>query len=307
MKKDAAQKKGRFDANVCSNQQIGTRFWRLRLEMNGPGAKSFATALPGQFAQLDVSNLPLPDKENIPEDLRDSVSRNILLRRPFSFTDIAPGENKTDVEILYCARGPGTLRMTSLREGGRVSIIGPLGNGFSVPEGGKTALLVAGGMGIAPLVHLQRFLSQNHPNIRIVSFIGAKTAQELPYGPQNELAGSEYRVEAIQATDDGSAGFKGPITLCLEEWLQKNGPFSSQCVIYSCGPEVMLARIAEIAKIQDMPCQVSLERMMACGIGLCQSCAVECIVPGSKETVYKLCCEDGPVFDSREVAWNANK
>jgi dihydroorotate dehydrogenase electron transfer subunit len=292
-------KKGQFDTRVCANAQAGKRFWRLRLELNGAGAKSFAAALPGQFTRLDVSNLPLPDKENIPEELHDSVSRNILLRRPFSFTDIIPGENKTEVDILYCARGPGTLRMTSLREGGRVSIIGPLGRGFSVPADKQTALLVAGGMGIAPLEYLRKFLSQNHPKIEVVVFTGAKTAQELPYGPEGRIGDSE----AILATDDGSVGFKGPITQCIEEWLQKTSLISSRCVMYACGPEAMLAKIAEIAKIQDMDCQVSLERMMACGIGVCQSCAVECIVPGSKETVYKLCCEDGPVFDSKEIVF----
>jgi dihydroorotate dehydrogenase electron transfer subunit len=303
MKKDILQKKGQFDAKVCANAQTGRRFWRLRLELDWPGAKSFAAALPGQFAQLDVSNLPLPDKENIPEDLHDSVNRSILLRRPFSFTDIIASEKKTEVEILYCARGPGTLRMTSLREGGRVSIIGPLGNGFSVPAGRQTALLVAGGMGIAPLVYLQKFLSRNHPNMEIILFIGAKTAQELPCGPENDMIGSVYGVKAILATDDGSVGFKGPITLCLEEWLQKTRPFTRQSVMYACGPEAMLAKVAEIAKIQDMDCQVSLERMMACGIGVCQSCAVECKISGSDKTVYKLCCEDGPVFDSNEIVF----
>jgi dihydroorotate dehydrogenase electron transfer subunit len=303
MKETGSVKKGVFDARICANAQIGKRFWRLRLELNGDGTKSFATALPGQFAQLDVSNLPLPDKENIPEELRDSAGRSILLRRPFSLSDVTSGKTKTEVEILYCVRGPGTLRMTGLREEGRVSIIGPLGRGFSVPQGRQTALLVAGGMGIAPLEYLRKFLSQNHPKMKIVVFVGARTAQELPCKPQDCTGDSEEGLKAILATDDGSVGFKGPITLCLEEWLQKTALTGSQCVMYACGPEAMLAKVAEIARIQDMDCQVSLERMMACGIGVCQSCAVECIVPGSKETVYKLCCEDGPVFDSKDVVW----
>jgi dihydroorotate dehydrogenase electron transfer subunit len=303
MKKNTSQKKGRFDAKVCANTQLGRRFWQLRLELNGAGAESFAAALPGQFAQLDVSNLPLPDRENIPEELRDAAARSILLRRPFSFSGIIPGDATTQVEILYCVRGPGTLRMTGLREGGRLSIIGPLGNGFSVPTGKKIALLAAGGMGIAPLEHLRKFLSRNYPDMEIIAFVGAKTAEELPCGPQGYMGGSQGGIKVILATDDGSEGFKGPITLCIEEWLQKTAPAGSECIMYACGPEAMLARIAELAKTQNMDCQVSLERMMACGIGLCQSCAVECIVPGSKETVYKLCCEDGPVFNSDQVVW----
>jgi dihydroorotate dehydrogenase electron transfer subunit len=305
MTKNTSQKKGRFDAKVFANTQLGRRFWQLRLKLSGAGAKSFAAALPGQFAQMDVSNLPLPNKESIPEDLRDSATRSVLLRRPFSFSDVIAGDNKTELEILYCVRGPGTLRMTGLREGGQVSIIGPLGNGFSVPKGKKTALLAAGGMGIAPLEHLRKFLSKNHPDMETVAFVGAKTAQEMPCGPDSCMSDSQGGVKVILATDDGSEGFKGPITLCIEQWLQKTGITGNECIMYACGPEAMLARIAQIAKDQNMVCQVSIERMMACGIGLCQSCAVECKTADSEETVYKLCCEDGPVFDSEEIVWIA--
>jgi len=78
---------------------------------------------------------------------------------------------------------------------------------------------------------------------------------------------------------------------------------SENTIIYSCGPEAMLKQISEIAKKRDIDCQISMERMMACGIGLCQSCAVECKANDSNETVYKLCCKDGPVFESREVVF----
>jgi dihydroorotate dehydrogenase electron transfer subunit len=74
-------------------------------------------------------------------------------------------------------------------------------------------------------------------------------------------------------------------------------------IIYGCGPEPMLARLAEIAEDKKIDCQISMERRMACGIGLCQGCAVECKVEGSNETLYKMCCEDGPVFNSKNIAW----
>ena len=77
----------------------------------------------------------------------------------------------------------------------------------------------------------------------------------------------------------------------------------SDIIIYSCGPEVMLARMAKIAEDKKIDCQVSMERMMACGIGVCQSCAVKCNVNGSGRTIYKLCCKDGPVFDSKEIVF----
>jgi len=107
------------------------------------------------------------------------------------------------------------------------------------------------------------------------------------------------------ATDDGSAGFAGLITDCLSEWLGRSDSASENMIIYGCGPEQMLVRVAKIAKQKKIDCQVSMERRMACGIGLCQSCAVECRVAESNETVYKLCCEDGPVFNSSELVFSA--
>jgi len=115
---------------------------------------------------------------------------------------------------------------------------------------------------------------------------------------------ARYGIESLVATDDGSAGFAGLVTDCLSEWLDQSSSGGKDMIIYGCGPEQMLARVAKIAKQKKIDCQVSMERVMACGIGLCQSCAVECRVAESNETVYKLCCEDGPVFDSREVVFS---
>ncbi|MHC4462839.1 MAG: ferredoxin reductase domain-containing protein, partial [Planctomycetota bacterium] len=152
--KRSATKRGVFSATVCANRQIGERFYRLGLEFSETCAKAFADSKPGQFAELDLSNTALPSAETIPADLVDAAGRRILLRRPFSFCDITTKKNKTFADILYCVVGPATLRMTTLAAGDSVSIIGPLGNGFRMPEGKKTALLVVGGMGAGPLEHL---------------------------------------------------------------------------------------------------------------------------------------------------------
>ncbi|MGD2095531.1 MAG: hypothetical protein PVH77_11040, partial [Phycisphaerales bacterium] len=101
----------------------------------------------------------------------------------------------------------------------------------------------------------------------------------------------------------GSAGYKGFVTDCLTEWIERNHKANNDMIIYGCGPEPMLARLAEIAEDKKIDCQISMERRMACGIGLCQGCAVECKVEGSNETLYKMCCEDGPVFNSKNIAW----
>jgi dihydroorotate dehydrogenase electron transfer subunit len=103
--------------------------------------------------------------------------------------------------------------------------------------------------------------------------------------------------------DDGSAGYHGLVTDCLCEWLEQSGKICSEMIICACGPEAMLAATARLAVERDIDCQVSMERRMACGIGLCQSCAVECKTPGSNESIYKMCCQDGPVFDAKEVVF----
>jgi len=305
--------RGVFDAVVIANKQIRQRFYRLGLEFSGDGAGAFAKAKPGQFAELDLSCIALPAIEGIAEDLRDAAGRKILLRRPFSFCDVSSQKERTRVDILYCVVGPATLRMTTLSVGNSVSVIGPLGNGFRVPEGKKTALLVIGGMGAGPLIHLAKVLTTNYPDIEVIVFAGAKTKWELPFEkPLDEISQqvgfslhefAKYGVESLVATDDGSAGYEGLITDCFSKWLGQRSISAKDTIIYSCGPEEMLARMARIAEERGIDCQVSMERQMACGIGVCQSCAVECKVEGSNETIYKLCCEDGPVFDSRKVAF----
>ena len=310
----SAANKGVFCASVCSNKRIGGRFYRLGLEFCGSGAADFAEAKPGQFAELDLADTALPSAEEIAEDLADAAGRKILLRRPFSFCDVTSKGDKTFVDILYCVVGPSTLRMTTLSVGDSVSVIGPLGNGFRAPEGKRSALLVAGGMGAGPLLHLARVLTEDFSNIEAIAFVGAQTVKELPFeGKLDEVSQklgfslaefAGYGVKSIVATDDGSTGYHGLVTDCLSEWLSGCSRPVKDVIIYSCGPEAMLAKVAEIAKDEKMDCQVSMERRMACGIGVCQSCVVECKVNGSNETVYKLCCEDGPVFDAKEVAFS---
>lgn len=306
--------KGQFDATVASNRQVGERFYKLRLVFSGHGAAAFAKFEPGQFVQIDVSGAALPSGDRMPTELINTVKRDILLRRPFSFADVTRDGDKTSAELLYRVVGPATLRMTTLSNGNLVNIIGPLGKGFSISQGKKTALLVIGGMGAPPILHLARVLTAEHHNIEVEAFAGAKTAKELPFeGRLDEISRqlgfsipefAECGIKSQVATDDGSAGHEGVVTELLERWLDiKPGLSPDEAIIYACGPEAMLAKVAEIARERNIDCQISMERMMACGIGVCQSCAVECQVEGSNETVYKLCCEDGPVFDSGQVVF----
>jgi dihydroorotate dehydrogenase electron transfer subunit len=324
--------KGPFEATVLFNKPLRQKFYRLGLQFAGPGAEAFIKTRPGQFAQFDLSNISLPATEAIPEELQDEAARQILLRRPFSFARVAKevvssvhpapghpahpkpvssGAGKIIVEVVYCVLGPATLRMTTLTRGNSINIIGPLGNGFTVPTGKKRALLVAGGMGSPPLEHLAQVLTAEHPTMDAIAFAGAKTKEDLPFEkPLDNLSREigfwlkefgRYSISSFVATDDGSAGFKGFVSACIMDWLSQNSiSFNpAEAIIYACGPRSMLASIAKLAREKKIDCQVSMEEMMACGIGLCQSCAVKCKDQSGEK--FKLCCKDGPVFDAKDV------
>jgi dihydroorotate dehydrogenase electron transfer subunit len=333
--------KGPFEATVLFNKPLHQKFYRLGLQFSGHGAEAFAKTRPGQFAQFDLSNIALPATEVIPEDLQDAAARQILLRRPFSFARVAKeavpsahpapghpahpkpvssGVGKIIVEVVYCVLGPATLRMTTLVKGNSINIIGPLGNGFTVPAGKKRALLVAGGMGSPPLEHLAQVLTTEHPTMDAIAFAGAKTKEDLPFEkPLDNLSREigfwlkefgRYSISSFVATDDGSAGFKGFVSACIVDWLSQNAlSFNpAEAIIYACGPRSMLTSIAKLAREKRIDCQVSMEETMACGIGLCQSCAVKCKAESGETcppdgVVYKLCCKDGPVFDAKEIVF----
>jgi dihydroorotate dehydrogenase electron transfer subunit len=300
-------------AEVSSNTQMGPLLYRMKLRIFGEGRTLFSQFKPGQFAEFDLSGVALPKNAKIPPDLADKSSRRLMLRRPFSFAEVAMKGGEVFAKLLYLVLGPATLRMTTLNQGDQISIIGPLGRGFWVPEGKTTAIIVAGGMGAPPLQHLGRYLTAHHPHMHTVAFAGAKTKADLPFGlitakKETELSMclEEFArdgIESFIATDDGSLGSKGYVTDCLATWLHKTPIDHSKTIIYSCGPDPMLAAVAKLAAKENIDCQVSLERMMGCGIGVCQSCAVESKQDSASETVYKLCCQDGPVFDAKEVVW----
>ncbi len=305
--------KGLFEASVVSNRQIGLHFHKLKLMFSGEGARVFANCVPGQFAELDLSAIPLPPQEKIPPELLDASGRKILLRRPFSFTDITVHGDKTSIDILYCVLGPATLRLRTVTTTATLSVIGPLGNGFHIPENRKYAFLIAGGMGTPPLQHLAKFLAASRPDMEVTVFAGAKSRLGLPVdGKLDEISMelgfslpefARYGIESILATDDGSVGFKGLISDCFVQWLKQKDIDAADSIICACGPEKMLARIAQIARDRNIDCLVSMERRMACGTGLCQGCAVECKSSEAGKKTYKMCCQDGPVFNSQEVVF----
>jgi dihydroorotate dehydrogenase electron transfer subunit len=247
------------------------------------------------------------------------------------------GKRAHVLEILYRVLGKGTTALSQLKPGDRVDLLGPLGNGYHVPSGLTTALLVAGGIGVPPVVALaerlagSRFTS-NGSGFRIqgplkgksgrrssvigqrkmVAFVGGKTSTDALCLVDFRKAGATLHV----ATEDGSLGHHGLVTDLLEAYL-KSGEIGQLPTIYACGPHPMLHAVAQIAERFQIPCQVSLEANMACGFGACMGCVIPTkqsavssrqsaeagIADNGKRTAYKLCCKDGPAFDAREIAW----
>jgi dihydroorotate dehydrogenase electron transfer subunit len=219
--------------------------------------------------------------------LRVAQGSDIILRRPFSVHRAYADR----IEILYQILGSGTLRLAEKVPGDEMDALGPLGHGWQLPDGMTHALLVAGGLGAAPLGMLAEKLAQR--GIAVAIAHGAPT--------QERLVGRELfertarRIEF--ATDDGSVGERGFVVeparrLLAEERFDQ---------VYACGPEQMQQRVAELAAAAGVSCQVSLERLMACGIGACLSCVV------STTSGLKRACVDGPVFDAEEVTWDVSE
>ncbi len=225
------------------------------------------SAQPGQFVHIKCGE-----------------EQNYILRRPFS---IHQANSSDSIEILFKVVGRGTSWLAKLKVKDSVDIIGPLGNGFSLKSRPGKIMLVAGGMGIAPLIFLADKLAKEHTKTYTV--IGAAN-KELLLDYMN-LKRLTRKITA--ATEDGSQGVKGLITDILPAAITEDHPD----VIFACGPFSMLREVAFIARREDVDCQVALEELMACGVGACLACVVK------TKTGFKRVCADGPVFDSREIEW----
>ena len=234
-------------------------------EMSFIAKEITSQALPGQFVHICIPDCSEP-----------------FLRRPFGIARI---DRKTGMlSLVYKVLGKGTQRLTELKAGDKIDCMGPLGKGYKIE--GKKPLVVGGGMGIAPLIYLIDELETKYTPLRIL--LGARN--------KNEMFWDRYvtsdNLDVDISTDDGSVGKKGYVSEALKETL-KEGGFDQ---IYTCGPEPLLKVVADIAQAHDIPCQVSLERHMACAVGACLSCTIE-TTEGSRKKV----CMDGPVFKSTEV------
>ena len=224
-----------------------------------------AQAVPGQFVNVRVTRHTAP-----------------LLRRPFGVA--GTDKERGTFTMIYRVLGEGTQLLADVCSGDELSIVGPLGNGFDMTAvGGKTPLLVGGGLGLAPLLYLAQGFGAGRCDV----LMGGRNAGELFWTDMYE----QLCRDIYLTTDDGSAGVKGTVMALLPKLLAQGG---YGCV-YVCGPVPMMKAVAGACQEAGVPCQVSLEKYMACGLGACLSCACEGV--GRRLKI----CKDGPVFWAGEV------
>ncbi len=259
------------DARIVSNRPVNNSVFMMRLHV-----KAFAEAIiPGQFIMVQTSENGFP-----------------LFRRPFSVCGIV----RDGIEILYHRRGAGTKQMSLFRAGDIISIIAPLGSGFVFSESIRKVYIIAGGIGIAPLLFLMKKL--NKSGIKLEVFVGAENYDKL-------LNPEKFGINDMPvhfATDDGSVGFKGVVSELFNDFMQTKQNLSDieKTCICSCGPLPMLKKIANLAEKFNIRCYVSVESRMACGVGACLGCAVS-VKEAGREDLYKRTCFDGPVFDIKNI------
>lgn len=243
------------DFIVIERRQRGDRYFTLVLRHGGTMQK----VAPGQFVEVLVEGEP-----------------GVMLRRPISVHDV--DEAADTMSLLIQVVGKGTRRLSQLAVGDRLNVVYPLGHGFSteLPAGSK-ALLVGGGAGIAPLLHLSKVLKAS--GVENTILLGGRTESLIPVRDEFLPFGN-----LCLSTDDGSLGHKG---------LVVSHPAFEQSydMIYTCGPSPMMKAVARSAAERGIRCEVSLENMMACGVGACLCCVTD------TDQGHRCVCKEGPVFD----------
>jgi dihydroorotate dehydrogenase electron transfer subunit len=224
--------------------------------------------------------------------VKAGVSAEPPVRRPFSILSADPA--RETVSLFVKAVGPGSRALCALSVGDDALCLGPLGRGFTPPSAGTEAVLVAGGYGVAPFQFLGEELRRTGGRARI--FYGGRTAADLPL--LDRLGGPGLTV--VPATEDGSLGERGQVTVPLESYLDgARGPLR----LLACGPDAMMHAVARIAARRSLEAEVSLDPWMGCGMGTCLGCVVRVQGPAEARWKYRCACTEGPVFDAASVVW----
>jgi dihydroorotate dehydrogenase electron transfer subunit len=258
-----------FDARIIENRTLGSGYFMLRLG----GCESLADSKPGQFVML-----------------RGDWGRDPLLPRPISLLSVTSDGR---ANLLTKALGYGTKLLERSLPGARVSILGPLGNGFPEPSTAVTDLLVAGGIGLPPLFMHASLAARKGLIDRCEMLYGGRSSRDILLLSEMRSIGLETHI----ATEDGSLGRRGRVTTTLEARLEyHSAPGIRPIRVLACGPKEMLWAVARIAAQNSIECYLSLEEQMACGFGVCLGCAVP-----SRSRPFRYGCKDGPVFLSSDL------
>ncbi len=259
---------------VLNDEALDARHHLLTLAADGP----LDTFEAGQFVMLRCAD-------------------SLTLRRPFSIQRLTRGGGVAAIEILYRVVGAGTDALTLLQTGDGVDCLGPLGRPFPFPADGEVPVLLGGGVGIPPMAALaEALMLPGYAEPLVIGGVGGAADRACLHGLW------QLPVAPHVATLDGSEGTRGHVIDALEAvWARDGAPMRPH--LYACGPVVMLAAVARYAAARDLACHVSMEAVMGCGFGACVGCAVprsaDRIADG--ETRYALVCQDGPVFDARDL------
>ena len=265
-----------IDATVIANARLSRDYSVLSLAAPEVGRRTE----PGQFVMVKPAGVTDP-----------------LLRRPFSVFEVLrnAGGEITGISILNKRAGRSTNKLYELEPGDVVSCLGPLGLPFKPVAAPSEAWMVAGGVGLAPFATLAEALAASGTPATL--FYGARTADELFYLDFFQ----ELGMTLVLSTEDGGRGIKGRVTAPLEDALKKVG--AAGAMIYACGPEPMLKAVAQLAARYQQRSQVSVERVMGCGLGGCYSCVVP-VKHGDEHANLVRSCISGPVFDGAELVWD---
>ncbi|HPN87798.1 MAG TPA: dihydroorotate dehydrogenase electron transfer subunit [Candidatus Omnitrophota bacterium] len=246
---------------IIANQKLSSKFFKLSIE-----AKSFRGKIqPGQFVHVKINDRLDP-----------------FFRRPFCIHRV-----KRNLEILYEVVGRGTEELSQKKKSEHLNILGPLGNGFTLPSRNiQQVVMIAGGIGVAPFLALTDILRKR--KIRLVLLYGGRTKEYV----FNMKAFKDNGCQIFISTDDGSYGVKGRVS-----GLFKKIRLDKSTYFYACGPKPMIKTVQEFSKENNIEGQASLEEIMACGVGTCLGCSIK------TRQGYKTVCHDGPVFDLKDIVF----
>ena len=263
-------------AEILANRRLSADYNVLSLAAPAIAA----AALPGQFVMIKVG-----------------AHHDPLLRRPFSVFEVLRSSEGTPIGITLLSKriGPSTTLIYNANAGQRAACLGPLGKPFTIVDPPAEAWMVAGGVGLAPFAALAETLRARQ--VKATLFYGARRGEELFYLDFFRSLG----VELVLTTEDGSAGERGRVVAPLDRML-RGRPSSAPVMLYACGPEGMLAATARTAEKYARPCQVSVERVMGCGLGGCYSCVVPMRGDDGRPHHVRSCLA-GPVLAADQIVW----